>query len=338
MNKNNQHPVVPQQGGLRVADSSNLKVARTAPTISYTFSDGSLSKWDVPTWQVKVVESKYRYPMAKYAVQAKHSGVLTKNDHQILLTIAMAKAITEEQIRRACKPLTNSMIYKRVDLLEVWGLVERRKFTAERNPNEKYPGIITLTDTGKDYIRLTAPGTHCLGSSDYLRYPKLPINLIGSNEIKLQLMEANALISWTDHKEISSFGKVACSATIALPDGRFHLLMDRISGMSKVDHFLHQRIASLTEFAQRGEKLLDENFAYVFIVPSNSSITQLIQAYEIHHLANSYRDYYPHIWFISHEHLFSPLGIEQGIIALGKSNLEAVRLPFGNADDYADDY
>ncbi|MGG4495568.1 hypothetical protein [Brevibacillus reuszeri] len=335
-NNSNQlsHSVAPQTGGLRIAANPGLKIARNVPTISYTLADGSLSKWDVPSWQVKLIESKHRFPLAKYAVQAKHTGVLTSKEHQILLTIALAKSLSEEQIRRACKPLTNSTIYRRVDRLEQWGLVERRKFIGERDPEEKYPGIITLTDTGKDYIRLTEPGMHCMGSSDFLRSPNLPVNLIASNEIKLQLIENDALITWQDHPQISTFGKVACSAQIALSDGPLQLIMERISGMQRVDRFLTQRLEQLTAYAQRGERLLEDDFALVFIVPSDSSIQQLIEAYQIHTFRNTYKDYYQYVWFISHERLFSPLGFQKGLVGIGKSSITQRTLEYGNSDDY----
>ncbi|WP_164684962.1 hypothetical protein [Brevibacillus reuszeri] len=336
MTNNNQssHSDAPQPGGLRIAANSGLKIARKVPTISYAFADGSLSKWDVPTWQVKLIETRHRFALARYAVQAKHTGVLTSTEHQILVTTALAKSLTEDQFRRACKPLTNSTINKRLDRLEKYGLVERRKFTGERDPEQNYPGIITLTDTGKDYIRLTEPGMHCMGSSDFLRSPNLPVNLIASNEIKLQLIENDALISWQDHPQISTFGKVACSAQIALSDGPFHLVMERISGMQKVDRFLTQRLEQLSAFAQRGEHLLEDDFALVFIVPSDSSIQQLIEAYQIHTFANTYKEYYRYVWFISHERLFSPLGFQHGLVGIGKNSISPRTLEYGNADDY----
>ncbi|MGG0937052.1 hypothetical protein ABHN11_13190 [Brevibacillus centrosporus] len=324
----------PPREGLRVADTSAMKVARVAPSFTFTFADGSFSKWDVPTWQVNVVESRYRYSMPKYAVQAKHKGILTKNDHQILMTVAVAKALTEHQIRRACKPLTNSTINKRVDMLETWGLIERRKFNGERDPEQQYPGIITLTDTGKDYIRLTMPGTHCMGSSDFLKSPKLPINLIATNEIKLQLIEANALLSWEEHSQLTTFGRVASTASFALPDGPFSLVIERISSMAKIDQYLSQRIPLYSQYAQNQERLMDEDFALLFVVPSDACIQQLIQTYHIHELANTHKEFYPYVWFISHERLFSPLGFQQGILGIGKESIHPVPLSFGNADDF----
>lgn len=327
----------PTNEGLRVAAPSGLKVAREAPSIDYSCADGTLSKWDVPTWQVNVVESRYRFPMAKYAVQAKHEGRLNKNDHQILMTIATAKALTEQQIRRACKPISNSMINKRVDLLETWGLVERRKFTGQREPGHQYPGIITLTDTGKDYIRLTSPGTHCMGSSDFLRSPKLPINLIATNEIKLQLIEENSLISWEEHAEIPPIGRVASLATFALPDGPFQMVIERISSMARVDNYLSQRIPAYIQCAQNQVNILEESFALLFVVPNDACIPQLLSAYNIHLLNHSHPSFYPFVWFISHERLFSDLGISKGIVGIGKERLISVPLNFGCADHYLEE-